>query len=101
MAYNGTAVATIILDATGRLLGDPQVTVHGLAAEAESEEEAKAEAAAAVRQALAALAPGRRGDDHAVKEAVRLAIRRSLNARHGKKPVTDVHVVRLPAISSA
>src|SRR5262249_7078064 len=99
MAYNGAAVATIILDGAGRLVGEPQVTVHGLATGTEGEEEARAEAAAAARRALAALAPGKRTDDHSVREVVRLAVRRSLNARHGKKPLTDVHLVRLPAIS--
>jgi ribonuclease J len=99
MAHSGAAVATVILDGAGRLVGDPQLTVHGLAAEAEGEGEARAEAAAAVRQALAAMPAGKRGDDQIVKEVVRLAVRRSLNARHGKKPVTDVHLVRLPAIS--
>ena len=99
MAYSGAAVATVVLDAAGRLVGEPQLTVHGLAAEGEGEEEARAEAATAARQALAALPPGKRGDDHAVKEVVRLAIRRSLNAYHGKKPLTDVHLIRLPAVS--
>jgi ribonuclease J len=99
MAYSGAAVATVVLDAAGRLVGEPQLTVHGLAAEGEGEEEARAEAETAARQALAALPPGKRGDDHAVKEVVRLAIRRSLNAYHGKKPLTDVHLVRLPTVS--
>ena len=99
MAYSGAAVATVVLDGAGRLVGEPQLTVHGLAAEGEGEEEARAEAATAARQALAALPPGKRADDHAVKEVVRLAIRRSLNAYHGKKPLTDVHLVRLPAVS--
>jgi hypothetical protein len=30
-----------------------------------------------------------------VREAVRVAIRRALKAWHGKRPVTDVHVVRI------
>jgi ribonuclease J len=30
-----------------------------------------------------------------VREAARLAVRRSLKAWHGKRPVTDVHVVRI------
>ena len=95
MAHNGTAVATIILDRAGRLQGEPLLTLHGLAAEPEDEEAAKLEAATAARQALAALPPGKRGDDPAVREVVRIAVRRSLNARYGKKPLTDVHLVRL------
>jgi ribonuclease J len=99
MAYNGAAVATVVLDGAGRLQGEPVLTVHGVAAEGEDEEAAKAEAAAAVRQALAALPAAKRADDQAVREVVRIAIRRSLNARHGKKPLTDVHLVRLPGIA--
>ena len=95
MAHNGTAVATIILDRAGRLQGEPLLTLHGLAAEPEDEEAAKLEAATAARQALAALPQGKRGDDPAVREVVRIAVRRSLNARYGKKPLTDVHLVRL------
>jgi len=95
MAHNGTAVATIILDRAGRLQGEPLLTLHGLAAEPEDEEAAKLEAATAARQALAALPPGKRGDDPAVREVVRIAVRRSLNSRYGKKPLTDVHLVRL------
>jgi ribonuclease J len=30
-----------------------------------------------------------------VREAARLAVRRSLKASYGKKPVTDIHIVRL------
>lgn len=96
MAYNGAAVATIVLDGAGRLQGEPMLTVHGVAGEGEDEDAARAEAAAAARQALSELAPARRRDDQAVREAVRIAVRRSLNARHGKKPLTDVHLVRLP-----
>ena len=99
MAYNGAAVATIVLDSTGRLVGEPVLTVHGVAAEGEDEGVAKAEAVAAARQALAGLPPAKRSDDQAVREVVRIAIRRSLNARHGKKPLTDVHLVRLPGVA--
>jgi ribonuclease J len=95
MAHNGTAVATIILDPAGRLQGEPLLTLHGLAAEPEDEAAAKLEAGAAAREALAALSAGKRGDDLAVREVVRIAVRRSLNARYGKKPLTDVHLVRL------
>jgi hypothetical protein len=30
-----------------------------------------------------------------LREAVRLAIRRALKTLHGKRPVTEVHVVRI------
>jgi ribonuclease J len=41
------------------------------------------------------LSPRDRRDDAAVREAARAAVRRSLKAWHGKRPVTEVHVVRI------
>ncbi len=44
---------------------------------------------------IAELSDRDRRNDAAVGEAARLALRRALRNSHGKKPVTDVHVVRL------
>jgi ribonuclease J len=98
MAYNGAAVATLVLDGAGQLIGEPQITIHGLASEA-SDADALIEAAAAGAKAVMALPPAKRAEDADVKEAARVAIRRALSAHYGKKPVTDVHLVRLPHIS--
>ncbi len=92
--WNGAAVATLVLDKAGRLKADPQVTVHGLL-DPELDADRLDEVRGAVRAAVAALSGDDRDDDDAVKEAARLAVRRTLHASHGKKPVTDVHVVRL------
>jgi ribonuclease J len=48
-----------------------------------------------VRSALDRMPPPQRRDDDAVKEAVRLAVRRAFNASQGRKPVTEVHLVRI------
>ncbi|MGE0120676.1 MAG: ribonuclease J [Dongiaceae bacterium] len=92
--WNGAAVATLVLDKAGRLKADPQVTVHGLL-DPELDTDRLDEVRGAVRAAVAALSGDDREDDAAVKEAARLAVRRTLHASHGKKPVTDVHVVRV------
>ncbi|MGH6934029.1 MAG: ribonuclease J [Dongiaceae bacterium] len=94
MLYNGSAVATLVLDRSGKLIGDPRVTVHGLL-DPEDNAEAVADVATAIAEAVRKIAPKDRADDGAVKEAARLALRRSLNASHGKKPVTDVHLIRV------
>jgi ribonuclease J len=98
MAFNGAAVATLVLDGRGRLAGRPQITIHGLAGE-DSGDEGVIEAAAAAGKAVMALSTARRAEDATVREAARVAIRRALFAHFGKKPVTDVHLVRLPDIS--
>ena len=94
MARNGVAVATLVLDGGGRLAADPQLTVHGLL-EAEGEDEIKAEVIAAIRRAVEALPVESRGDGERVREAARLAVRRAFNESRGKKPLTEVHLVRL------
>ncbi len=93
MVFNGAAVATLVLDGQGRFAGAPQVSVQGVF----ESEDAAAEAAviAAVRDAVEGLPLGLRRDDGTVKEAARVALRRALHASHGKKPVTQVHLVRI------
>jgi ribonuclease J len=94
MLYNGSAVATVVLDRAGRLIGEPRLTVHGLL-DPEGDADAIAELEAAIGDAIAKIPLRDRGDDGAVREAVRLAVRRSLNVSRGKKPVTDVHLIRV------
>jgi ribonuclease J len=94
MTFNGAALATIVVDAEGRLRAPPQVTVHGLG-EAEQDAALTEELRQKVEQALSELGPRERRDDAALREAARLAVRRSLRAWHGKKPVTEIHLVRI------
>jgi ribonuclease J len=98
MAFGGLAVAALALAATGELLADPQVSLHGLPETAEDGSAVATEATAAVRSALAAMTLGKRTDDAAVKETARLALRRTIQALCGKKPQIAVHLVRLPGL---
>jgi ribonuclease J len=91
MNFSGSAVATIVLDRHSRLLARPRVTVHGLLSENASVDDVEA----AVERAVNDLTPALRGDDTTVRETARVAVRRSLSSSHGKKPVTDIHVVRV------
>jgi ribonuclease J len=94
MLHNGTAVATLVLDEAGLLAAEPQISIQGLL-EPEEMAEAREDAADAVRAALTKLKPADRRLDMTVKEAARLAIRKTLQNLHGKKPLTEVHLVRL------
>jgi ribonuclease J len=91
MNFNGAALATIVLDGDGRLAAPPLVTVQGLA----DDEGARETLQRTLAAAMAELSPKERRDDEAVREAARLAVRRALRARTGKRPVTEIHVVRL------
>jgi len=90
MVFNGAALATLVMDRAGKLLAPPQVSVEGVPSEDSGEA-----LAARVTQALNELGARDRRDDDKVREAARLAIRRSLRDWHGKKPVTQVHLVRI------
>jgi ribonuclease J len=94
MMYNGAAVATLVMDGDGALVTHPQVTVMGLI-EGPEAGEILVEVAFAVRKAVEELPLQARLDDEAVRQATRIAVRRSFNASQGKKPLTEVHLVRL------
>jgi len=94
MLYNGSAVATVVIDRKGHLVADPQVALQGLAEEGEERELTDA-VLDAIEAALAKLSGGQRNDDGAVQDAAYRAIRRILLDSRGKKPATAVHVVRV------
>lgn len=94
MVNNGAAVVTLVMSATGELMTAPQVAVMGLIDEA-TDRDLLLDVVDAVRESVAMLPKSARADDAQVKEAARIAVRRCFNASHGKKPVTEVHLVRV------
>ncbi len=94
MVFNGAAVVTLVINAKGELAAAPQVAVMGVL-DQQADHDALLDAVDAVREAVAALSRSARLDDEQVRNAARIAVRKSINASHGKKPMTDVHLVRL------
>ena len=94
MSYNGSAVATLAMTADGILVGAPQISILGLVEE-EAQIELKAAVAERIRAALAELPAARRADDEAVRECARHAVRRSVFDALGRRPVTEIHLLRL------
>lgn len=94
MIFNGSAVVTLVLNSKGELVTAPQVSVMGLFDD-DSHRDGILDLVDGVREAVGALSRTSRLDDELVRQAARSAVRRSLNASHGKKPVTDVHLVRV------
>jgi ribonuclease J len=92
--WNGSAVVSLVINRRGELLGEPQITVHGLLNEKDHGGEL-AELRETVGAAVRGVPLAARGDDPSIKEAARIALRRAIHASHGKKPVTDVHLVRV------
>ena len=97
---NGAAVATVVVDAKGELLEDAVVTLAGLGGQDDGREDALYDDMIdAVDEAVEGLSASGRRDDEILEQAVRAAIRRVIRNETGKRPATDVHVVRVtPAL---
>lgn len=94
LMYNGSAVATVVVDAKGALAAAPRISARGIL-DPEADRDALDAVAKAVSEAVAALPKAERRDDGAVGEAARRAVRRTIVALRGHKPLTEVHVVRI------
>jgi len=89
IAANGVISVALAMEGT-RLRGEPQIALEGVPVE-EDRDDFLADACAAA--ADAARKDG--ADDGKLREAVRLAVRRTATEWTGKKPIVDVLVVRV------
>lgn len=94
MHGNGLAVATLVMGNRGNLVADPMVSLHGLVDEPEHASLSQS-LSQAVRSAIQVLDGHETDEDDTVKEAARMAMRRVLKLQLGRKPVLDVHLVRV------
>jgi len=92
LLWDGAAAATLVIDKQGKPKADPVVSLRGI--EDEDGELAKA-IVAGLQEMLAGLNPAERRDDRRIEEAARQAVRRVVREHLGKKPLTDVHIVRI------
>ncbi len=94
MGFNGAVVVSLVLDHRGKLLAPPQLTARGLL-DPEDDAEDLADLSDAVSRGVAKLTPGQRRDDGATAEAARLVVRRQFKQTQGRRPVTDIHIIRV------
>jgi ribonuclease J len=94
VTLNGSAVATVVLDRQGRLAAPPEISLIGVV-----EEAAAAKATPVLRgtveRALDELPAGQWRNDDVVRDVVRRALRRVINERFGKRPLFELHLVRI------
>lgn len=93
LAFNGAASVSLVVDGQGRLQAQPQVLLAGVV-NIEPDEVAE-ELAEAVAAAVEKLRPGAQRDDAALEQAAIRAVRAGLRSETGRKPITQVHIVRL------
>ncbi len=92
MLFNGVIIASIAVDAEGRLRGKPKLSAPGLF---DAEDPETVRIAGELSNALADLPAPLRRDDAALADAAKAALRRSLGRRLQKRPLVDVHLLRV------
>lgn len=92
LLWNGAAAATIVLDRCGKAVAAPKVSLRGIE---DGSGELVDAVVAGLTEMLADLGDSERKDDTRIEEAARQVVRRVVRAQFGKKPLTDVHIVRI------
>lgn len=92
LLWNGAAAATLVVDRRGKPLAPPKVSLRGID---DADGELQEAIEDALSEMLADLKSVERADDRRMEEAARQAVRRVVRAHLGKKPLTDVHIVRI------
>jgi ribonuclease J len=92
MLFNGIVLASIAIDIDGYVRGTPRVSAPGLL-DADDPEHGRVENDFA--EAMADLPAPLRRDDAAFTEAAKTALRRTLGRRLQKRPMVDVHLLRV------
>ncbi|MBL8806593.1 MAG: ribonuclease J [Rhodospirillales bacterium] len=93
LLWNGAVVATVVVDRKGRLMSDPRVSAPGLIDPEDPSDELAEDLVEAVRGAVAKCPD--KAPDATLAEAARRAVRKLVSQRRGKKPIAEIHVVRL------
>ena len=92
MLFNGVVVGSLAVDATGRIMGQARVTAPGLFEPEDPETERLGRDFGA---AVADLPAPLRRDNSALQDAARAALRKIVGRKLGKKPMVDVHLLRV------
>jgi ribonuclease J len=92
MMFNGVVLGSAAMDKAGRIVGQPRVSAPGLF---EADDPEAIRVTAAFAQGLAGLPAGLKEDDAALADAARATLRRALGKRLQKRPMVDVHLLRV------
>jgi ribonuclease J len=92
--WNGTMAVTVVVDASGSPVADVVISTTGFL-EPYEEDEVLDQVAEDIYETIDKLSRRDRGDNRALSEAIRLTARRSVRRMLDKKPIVDVHLVRV------
>ena len=92
MLFNGVVMASIAVDVSGRVMGQPMVSAPGLFEQGDPE---PAQIADELARAVADLPPGLRLEDDMLRDAARAALRKAMGKRMRKRPSVEIHLLRV------
>jgi ribonuclease J len=92
MLFNGVVVGSLAVDDNGKVRGVPQISAPGLF---EPGEEAPAQIAADLARLVNDLPAPLRREDSALREAARTALRKAIGRRVRKRPLVELHLLRV------
>jgi ribonuclease J len=92
MLFNGVVIGSLVVDASGRIHGSAQISAPGLF---EPEDPETARMIAEFTASVADLPAPMRQDDFALAESARASLRRAVGRRLQKRPLVDVHLMRI------
>ncbi len=92
MLFNGIVVASLAVDQSGNLRGRPRISAPGLL---DPDDPETVRVANDFAETLMDLPVSLRREDAALEDAARSALRRTLGRKLGKRPMVDVHLIRV------
>ena len=92
MVDAGSVVATVVINQNCELLGQVQISSFGLLMQDSEEYEQLIEV---IKQALSDVSEDKKESDEFIKEEIRVAIRHFITQTFGKKPLLEVHLIRI------
>ncbi len=92
MLFNGLVLASLVIDSGGRLVGQPKLSAPGLF---DPDDVEASRITGAFAASLAEIPPGVRQDEDGFRDAAKTALRRALGRKLQKRPLVDVHLMRV------
>jgi ribonuclease J len=92
MLFNGVVIGSLVVDESGRIRGAVRISAPGLF---DQEDPETARMVAEFTASVADLPAPLRQDDFALAESARASLRRAVGRRLQKRPLVDVHLMRI------
>lgn len=92
--FNGSCVASVVVDKDGTILSDPIVTTEGLL-DPEADDDLWDQLFEIIYDTVEKLPKRDRKDDDVLEESLRLNVRRWFRTNFGKRAITHIHLIRI------